>query len=185
MYPESVEYLNRQRIIPKLRLWTSGATVDLGFVACNWSVSDFYVYLCIVFSASYHCWICSLVSLFSSFIFYYFIYFNKFLKIHYYYYFFLSFLLSFLLSHVADRVLVFRPGVRPQPLRWKSRVQDTRPPETSWLHMISISDSSPIYLRLNTKTKLHPTASRLQCWTSHASQLERQEHTSPISREAA
>ena len=32
--PESVEYLNRQRIIPKLRQWTWGATVDLGFAFC-------------------------------------------------------------------------------------------------------------------------------------------------------
>ena len=31
MYPASVEYLKRQRIIPKLRQWTLGATVDLGF----------------------------------------------------------------------------------------------------------------------------------------------------------
>ena len=31
MYPASLEYLNRQQIIPKLRLWTVGATVDLGF----------------------------------------------------------------------------------------------------------------------------------------------------------
>ena len=31
MYAVSVEYLNRQRIIPKLRWWTLGATVDLGF----------------------------------------------------------------------------------------------------------------------------------------------------------
>ena len=31
MYPASVEYLNRQQIIPKVRWWTLGATVDLGF----------------------------------------------------------------------------------------------------------------------------------------------------------
>ena len=31
MYPASVEYLNRQRIILKLRRWTLGATVQLGF----------------------------------------------------------------------------------------------------------------------------------------------------------
>ena len=34
IYPASVEYLNRQRIIPKLRQWTVGATVDLVFAAC-------------------------------------------------------------------------------------------------------------------------------------------------------
>ena len=34
MYPASVEYLNRQQIIPKLRRWTLEATVDLGFTFC-------------------------------------------------------------------------------------------------------------------------------------------------------
>ena len=32
--PASVEYLNRQRITPKLRWWTLGATVDMGFAFC-------------------------------------------------------------------------------------------------------------------------------------------------------
>ena len=92
-----------------------------------------------------------------------------------YYYFFLSFFLPFLLSHVADRVLVRWPGVRPEPLRWKSRVQDIGPPETSRPHMLSISESSPRDLHLDTKTLLHPTASKLQCWTPHANQLARQD----------
>ena len=35
-------------------------------------------------------------------------------------FFFLSFFLPFLLSHVADRVLVLQPGVRPEPPRWES-----------------------------------------------------------------
>ena len=43
MYPASVECLIRQRIIPKLRWWTLGATVDFGFAVCDWLVSDFYV----------------------------------------------------------------------------------------------------------------------------------------------
>ena len=34
MYPASVEYLNRQQIIPKLRHWTLGAAVDLEFAFC-------------------------------------------------------------------------------------------------------------------------------------------------------
>ena len=40
-----------------------------------------------------------------------------------FYFIFLSFFLflPFLLSHVADRVLVLRLGVRPEPLRWESR----------------------------------------------------------------
>ena len=37
------------------------------------------------------------------------------------------FILSFLLNRVADKVLVLQPGVKPVPLRWKSRVQDIGP----------------------------------------------------------
>ena len=37
MYPASVEYLNRQLIIPELRRWTLGANVDLGLLsATDW-----------------------------------------------------------------------------------------------------------------------------------------------------
>ena len=61
-----------QLINPKLRQWTLGATVDLGFAVCDWLLSAFSVYLSIDFSASYHWWICLLVSLLSSFSFYYF-----------------------------------------------------------------------------------------------------------------
>ena len=80
------------------------------------------------------------------------------------------------LSHVADRVLVLWPGVRPEPLRWESRVQDTGPPETSWLHVTSIGESSHRDLRLTAKTQLHSMTSKLQCWTPRAKQLARQEH---------
>ena len=92
--------------------------------------------------------------------------------------FFLSFLsfLPFLLSHAADRVLVLWPGVRPVPQRWESRVQDTSPPETSQLHVISKGETSSRDLHLNTKTQLHSTISKLQCWTPYAKQLARQEH---------
>ena len=67
-------------------------------------------------------------------------------------------------------------GCQVEPPRWEGRVQDTGPPETSWPHVISISESSPGDLPLNTKTQLHPMASKLQGWTSHAKQLARQEH---------
>ncbi|XP_057404314.1 serine/threonine-protein kinase MRCK alpha-like [Balaenoptera acutorostrata] len=79
-------------------------------------------------------------------------------------------------SHVTHRVLVLRPGVRPVPLRWESRVQDIGPPETSWLHIISNSESSPRDLHLDAKTQLHSKTSKLQCWTPYAKQLARQEH---------
>ena len=79
-------------------------------------------------------------------------------------------------GRVADRVLVLRPGVRPVPLRWASRVQDIGPPETSRLHVISNGESSPRDLHLNAKTQLHSTTSKLQCWTLYVKQLARQEH---------
>nr|XP_058911627.1 mirror-image polydactyly gene 1 protein isoform X3 [Kogia breviceps] len=66
---------------------------------------------------------------------------------------------------VADRVLVLQPGVRPVPLIWESQVKDIGPPETSRLHIISNSKSSPRDLHLNYKTQLPSTTSKLQCWT--------------------
>ena len=74
-------------------------------------------------------------------------------------FYFLSFFLPFLLSRVADRVLVLQPGVRPVPLRWESQVQDIGPPETSLLHVISNGKSSLRDLHLNIKTQLHSTTS--------------------------
>ena len=90
--------------------------------------------------------------------------------------FFFLFFLPFLPSHVAVRVLVLQPDVRPELPRWESQVQDIGPPETSWPHVISIGKSCPRYLRVNAKTQLHPRASKLQCWRPHAKQLGRQEH---------
>ena len=108
-------------------------------------------------------------------------YFNNFLILFYFILFFLSFFLSFFppffLSHVADKVLVLQPGVRPEPLRWESRVLDIGPPETSQVHAISNGNNSPRDLHLKAKTQLHSTTSKLQCWTPHAKQLARQEHS--------
>ena len=72
---------------------------------------------------------------------------------------FFPFFLSLLLSWLAGRLLVLQPGVRLEPPRWESQVQDFGPPaETSQPHIISISKSSPRDLRFNTKTQLHPMA---------------------------
>ena len=79
-------------------------------------------------------------------------------------------------SRVADRVLVLWPGVRPESLRWESRLQGIGPPETFRPHVISIGESSPRDLCINTKTQLHTTVSKLQCWMLHAKQLASQEH---------
>ena len=86
--------------------------------------------------------------------------------------------LHFLLSCVADRVLVLWLGVRPEPLRWKRHVQDIGPPQTSRPHVISNGESSPRDLQLNAKTQLHSTTSKLQCWTPYGKQLAREEHKS-------
>ena len=125
-------------------------------------------------SACYHWWICLFVWLLSSFFYYFLIflifsfYFNNFIL-------FLLFL-PFLLSHVADRVLVIQPGVRPEHLRWESRVQDIGPPETSQAQIISIGESSPRDLCLKAKNQHHPMASKFQCWMPHANQLARKEY---------
>ena len=169
MNTPTVEHLNRQRIIPKLRRWTLGENVDLRFAVCDWFVSDIYVYLSLVSSACYHWWICLLVWLLSSFLkklFFILIIFN--LLYFSFLFFFLSFFLHFLMSRVADRVLVLRPGVKPVPLRWESRVQDIGLPETSWPHVISIGKHCLRDLHLNAKTQLHPRASSLQSWTPHS-----------------
>ena len=89
--------------------------------------------------------------------------------------FFLSFFLPFLLSHLTDRVLVLRPGVRPVPLNWESPVQDIHPPETSRFHVISNGKRSPRDHQLNTKIQLHSTTNKLQCWTPCDKQLAREE----------
>ena len=85
--------------------------------------------------------------------------------------FFFLFFLTFHLSHVADRILVLWPGVRPEPLRWKSQVQDTGPPETSQPHVVSVGKElspkppSQCYAKCQTTgktgTRPHPLAERL------------------------
>ena len=91
--------------------------------------------------------------------------------------FFIFSFLPFLLSHVADRVLLLQPGVRPDPLRRESSVQDIGPTETSRAHIISISgESSPRHLHINAKPQIHSMTSKLHCWTPHAKQIARQEH---------
>ena len=81
-----------------------------------------------------------------------------------------------LTSHVADRVLVLRPSVRPEPLRWENQVQNSGPSETSRPFVISIGESSPRDICLNTKTQLHSMTSKLQCCTPHTKQLATQEN---------
>ena len=81
------------------------------------------------------------IGLVALFFFYYYFYFY-FFNFKSFFFFFLSFL-PFLLNRVADKVLVLWPGVRPEPLRCESQLQDIAPPETAQPHIISVSKSSP------------------------------------------
>ena len=71
----------------------------------------------------------------------------------------------------SQKALVLRPTLRPEPLRWESRVEDIGPPEISQPHVISIGKRSPRDLCLKAKPQLHSTNSKLQCWMLHAKQL--------------
>ena len=92
--------------------------------------------------------------------------------------FFLSFFffLSFLPHRVACKVSLFWSGLEPEPLKWEIQVQNAGSPENSKPQVILIGESSSRGLHLNTKTRVHPMASNLQCWMPHAKQLAGQEH---------
>ena len=175
MYPASVEYLNRQRINSKLRRWTLGATVDLGFAVCEWLVSDFYVYLSIVFSTCYYLWIYLLVWLLTSFIFItLFFCFNNIFLIFYFNNFFIYFILFFLsfYSPISSEPCGWQGlGAPAECQAWASEVGQPSSghwtTRTSWPHVISKGKSSPRDLQLNAKTQLHARTSKLQCWTPH------------------
>ena len=164
MYPALVEYLNRQQIIPKLRWWTLGATVDLGFAVFDWFVSNFYVYLSIVLvlviiGGFVYLFGCSLLFLWLLF----------------------SLIFFFLFSPLSSEPCGWqRLGALAWCQAWAPEVGEPSSwhwtIETSWPNVISIGESSTTDLHLNAKTKLHPTASKLQCWMLHDNQLARQEH---------
>ena len=82
----------------------------------------------------------------------------------------------FLPHAAAFGVLVLWSVVGPETPRWESQVQEIGQPENSWLHGILISESFSRGFHHNTKTQINPMASKLQCWTRHMKQLERQEH---------
>ena len=164
MYPASVEYLNRQRIIPN---WGAG----------RWE--QWYIYFFPLFSFSecvcvcFSVWFClysftfticpRVLSLLFFFLFYYlkqfFLnnYFFILITLFYFtlFYFILFYLLlsffflPFILSRVEDRPLVLQPGNRALPLRWETQVQDTGPQETSQLHIFIKRWKSPRDLHLN------------------------------------
>ena len=135
-----------------------------------------------------------LVALFFLSFFYYFLnfkknliiifYFNNFI-LFYFILFFLSFFLPLILSHVDDRLLVLQLGVRPVHLRWESQVQDTGPPETLQLHVISNGENLPeISISTQTPSSTQRPASYSAGHPMPNNQQDRNT-TPPISREAA
>ena len=90
---------------------------------------------------------------------------------------FVWFFFSFLPRHVACRVFIPRPEVGPEPLWWEPQIQATGLPENFRPNGILIAVSSPRGPHLGTKTQLHPTACKLQCWTPQAKQPARKEHS--------
>ena len=160
MYPASVEYLNRQWIIPNWRggLWEQIYTyIFFPFFSfsecvcvcfCVW-----FVFIALLlpfvlgFCLSVYFW---LLVIFQNFFLIIIFYFNNVFILFYFTLFYFVFLLSFflffllfILSRVEERLLVIQPGIRAMPLRWESQVQDTGPQETSQLHVISNGKNLP------------------------------------------
>ena len=193
MYPASVEYLNRQRIIPNWGggLWEQRYIYFFPFFSfCECVCVCFCVWFCLysfpfticprVLSVRFFC-VCVFFNYLKNFFLNnYFFSFNNFIL----YYFILFYLLSLLLS-------IFSPFYS-EPCGWKALGAPARrqgcasevgePTSGHW----STRDlpaprnikrwKSPRDLHLNAKTQLHSTTSKLQCWTPYAKQLARQEH---------
>ena len=161
MYPACVEYLNRQRIIPKLRRWTLRATIYIYIFFPLFLFVSVYVYasvcdfVCIALLLPFVLGFCLSVFFFllkNIFFLIIILYFKHFILYYFTLFYFILFylllssflfFLPFILSHVEDRLLVLQPGIRAVPLRWESHVQDTGPQETSQLHVISNSENLP------------------------------------------
>ena len=77
---------------------------------------------------------------------------------------------------MACGILVHGPGVRPD-LWWELQVQTTGLTENLRPQGILIRVRSPGRPHLSTRTRLYPTAYKLQCWKPQAKQPLRQEHS--------
>ena len=144
---------------PKLRRGTLGARYIIFF-----HFSSFCECVCVCFCVRFCLYtfaftICPRVLSICFFFFFYLknfffliiiIYFNNFILFYFILFSFFLFFLTFILSHVDERLLVLQPGIRAVPLRCESQPQDTGPQETSQLHVITngknlleISSSTP------------------------------------------
>ena len=159
MYPASLEYLNRQRIIPNWRggLWEQWYIYFYPlFLFFECVCVCFCVWFCLysfvfticprVLSVRFFlllkkCFFIIIIFYFNNFILFYFTLF--YFVLFYLLLSFFLFFLPFILSRVEDRLLVLQPGVRAVPLRWESHVQNTGPQETSQLHIVSNGKNLP------------------------------------------
>ena len=66
---------------------------------------------------------------------------------------------------MAYRGLHSWPGFGPELPWWEHQVQTTRPTENLESQGMLTGVSYPTGPHLGTKTQLHPTACKLQCWT--------------------
>ena len=78
----------------------------------------------------------------------------------------------------ACGVLVLQLGVGPELLWWECQVLGAGTPENSWPQGILIGMNSLGSPHLRTKTQLHPTACKCQCWnaTSQTTNKSRIQH---------
>ena len=161
MYPASVEYLNRQRIIPN---W-GGELWEQWYIYIYFT---FYLFVSVYVYASVCDFVCIALilpfvlgfcmSVFLCVCFYFWLHKNFFVNNYFFLFFilitfyfilfyillsFFHFFLPFILNLVEDRLMVLQPGIRGVPLRWESQVQDTGPQETSQLHVISNGENLP------------------------------------------
>ena len=160
--------------VPKIEAVDFGGNCGPGVcflhLICFW----FYVYVSLLFSDCFYLCVCLLVRLLSSFFFLSsfvsvcvclcdFVCLALLLPFVLEFCTFFFFFLFFWAKQLAVSALWL--GVRPEPLRWESWVQDVEPPETFQPHVILIRESSPRDLHLNTKTQFHsrPASSSAGC----------------------
>ena len=86
-------------------------------------------------------------------------------------------------SKPGCEILVPRPEVGPKLLWWGLQVQTAGLTENLGPQGILIGVRPPRGPHLGTKTRLYPTACKLQCWTTQAKQPVRQEYSTTHQKE--
>ena len=191
MYPASVGYLNRQRIIPNWGggLWEQRYIYIFPFFSfCECVCVCFCVWFCLYSFAFTIC------PRFLSVRFYYFFYYLKIFFLNNYFLFFILITYLFILFYfiMSSFFLSFFPPFCSEPcggqaLGAPARHQGcaTEEGEPTSGHWPTGDVPAPRNIKwqkstrdlhLNAKTQLHSTTSKLQCWTPYAKQLARQEH---------